>query len=125
MTYRRRGPGTSGRAPAVFDERGLLKGKTRRLLTENQESVVRLAWAAGETLQRCAWLAGVSLAVIRPRLEDQLADLPRRGQGAGRKRREGARDPTTEEIWGRLTLEIQAGWTDEERESRWLGKPSE
>lgn len=107
------------------DHLGRVYGSPRRLLSKAQEQTIRRAWAAGETMQRCAWLAGVSLAVIRPRLEDQLADLPRRGQGAGPKRREGARDPTPEEIWGRLTLEIQAGWSDEEREARWLGKPAD
>jgi len=107
------------------DQLGRVYGSPRRLLTGAQEATIRKAWAGGETMQRCAYLAGVSLAVIRPRLEDQLADLPRRGQGAGRKKRPEAVDPTPEEIWGKLTLEIQSGWTDEEREARWLGKPAD
>lgn len=123
MTYRKRTVGRSGRAPAVFDARGLLNGKRRRLLTPEQVATVRKSWALGDTMERCAWLVGVSVAVLRHRLEDQLADLPRRGRGAGRKRRPESRDPTPAEIWGRLTLEIQSRWTDEEREARWLGKP--
>ena len=91
----------------------------RQLLTPDQERTVREQWAAGATRDEVARAAGVSVDVIRARLEDQLADLPRRGRGGGW--RKPTSDPSPEEIWGKLVFEAQAKWSDEDRERQWVG----
>jgi hypothetical protein len=106
------------------DGTGRFAGSRPDWLTKDQERAIRRVWASGGGWMDAARAAGIRVRLLRARLEDQLADLPRRGRGAGRKRA-APRDPTEEEIWGRLTLEIQATWTDEEREERWLGRPSD
>ncbi len=103
------------------DKRGRLAGCLKTLLTRDQERAVRKAWRSGATRDEVAMAAGVSPGLIRQRLADQLADLPRRGRGRGGRRR--SADPTPEEIYGRLTAEIQATWTDEERDAKWQGRP--
>jgi hypothetical protein len=101
------------------DSLGRLCGCQKTLLTRSQEQAVRRVWMCGGTRDEVARAAGVSVGLIRQRLEDQLADLPRRGRGTGGPRR--PTDPTEEEIYGRLVLEIQAGWTDEDREAARAG----
>jgi hypothetical protein len=91
----------------------------KKWLTPYQELVVRELWAAGGSRDEVARAAGVTVDVIRSRLHDQLADLPRRGRGGNR--RPPSPDPSPEEIWGRLTLEAQSKWSDEEREKAWVG----
>jgi hypothetical protein len=91
----------------------------KRLLSPEQEQAARELWAAGGSRDEVARAAGVTVDVIRARLNDQLADLPRRGRGGNR--RPPSPDPSPEEIWGRLVLEAQARWTDEEREKAWVG----
>ena len=67
-------------------------------------------------------------AAITPELAEDLPDLVQynpTGRSIWQMRRElmstGANDPTPEEIWGRLTKEIQAGWSDAEREAHVVG----
>ena len=67
-------------------------------------------------------------ATITPELAEDLPDLVQynpTGRSIWQMRRElmstGANDPTLEEIWGKLTKEIQAGWSDAERESHVVG----
>lgn len=101
------------------DAKGRICGSLPTLLSRSQEREIRRAWLAGATRDEVARAAGVSVGLIRQRLEDQLADLPRRGRGGGSSRR--VTDPTEEEIYGRLTVAIQATWTEEEREAAWMG----
>ena len=67
-------------------------------------------------------------AAITPELAEDLPDLVQynpTGRSIWQMRRElmstGANDPTPEEIWGKLTREIQAGWSDAEREAHVVG----
>lgn len=103
------------------DRRGRLAGCQKTMLTKAQEAAVRRAWRQGGTRDQVAQAAGVSPGLIRQRLEDQLADLPRRGRGRGGRRR--SSDPTEEEIYGPLTAFLQARWTDAERDAKWHGTP--
>jgi hypothetical protein len=105
------------------DRLGRLAGCRKTLLTSVQERAIRRAWARGATRDEAAEAAGVSVGLIRMRLADQLRDLPRRGRGRGR-RREPPRDPSPEEIYGRLTAALQAEWSDDEREQKWHGNPA-
>jgi hypothetical protein len=68
----------------------------KKWLTEEQERVVRDAYARGATCREAAFLAGVTVFVLAARLEDQVRDL-RRGRGRG-GRRGPAVDPTPEQI---------------------------
>lgn len=113
------------RAIRATDGSQRLQGSERRLLTATEQRIARKAWGDGETQAQIACRLGLSVDTLRARLQDQLADLPRRGRGAG-GRRKGA-DPTPEEIYGRLVMLEQAAWTDEDRATRWQGgrfKPS-
>lgn len=101
------------------DQKGRLSGCQKTLLTRSQEAAARRVWRAGGTRDEVARAAGVSVGLIRQRLEDQLADLPRRGRGRGGRRR--AQDPTEAEIYGTLTAAIQSRWSDEERDAAWHG----
>ncbi len=107
------------------DRKGRLSGCLKTLLTRSQERAVRQAWRAGATRDEAARAAGVSVGLIRQRLEDQLRDLPRRGRGRGGKRGRRHEDPTLEEIYGTRTAEIQARWSDEERDAKWHGTPAD
>lgn len=91
-------------------------GRSKAMLSREQEAAARAAFAAGETQAQVAGKIGVTIDTLRARLRDQLADLrlPRR-VNSGRR----SRDPTEEEIYGRLTLMEQSAWTDEERAERW------
>jgi len=93
-----------------------------RFLTPAQEQTVRAAWADGVPRDEVARMAGVTIHVLEARRKDQLRDLPKRRQGLGGGRRGG--DPTEDEI-ARLTREIQARWSDEEREQAWRGSRRE
>jgi hypothetical protein len=101
----------------------LLAHMRPRLLTPEQEAAVRAAWASGATRDEAARAAGITVDLLLIRLKDQLADLPRRGRGGLHRRP--TPDPTEEEIWGRLTAEIQDKWTDEERAAAWNGSRRE
>jgi hypothetical protein len=78
------------------DKLGRVYGSGRRLLGDRQLAAIRQAWAEGASRQAAARAGGVSLALFNERLADQLADLPRRGQGCGKKPR--LADPTPDEI---------------------------
>ena len=67
-------------------------------------------------------------AAITPELAEDLPGMIEfnpTGRSIWQMRRElmstGAADPTPDEIWGRLTKEIQAGWTAAEREAHVVG----
>jgi len=90
-----------------------------RYLTRDQIEVVTRAWREGLPRDEVCRLAGITIHVFEARRLDQLKGLKRRRQGVGGSRRPA--DPSEEEIWGRLTFEIQAGWTDEERAAAWDG----
>lgn len=100
-----------------------IAGRRKRFLTPDEERIFRQAWHAGEPQHVCARLAGIPYGLIRHRLADQLADLPRRGRGGRGGRRPTHDDPTEDEIYGRLTEQIQAKWTDDDRESKWRAWP--
>lgn len=90
-----------------------------RYLSDQQLELVRRLWRAGVHRDDICRSAGITLHVFEARRKDQLRDLKRRQQGTGGGRR--SVDPTEEEIYGRLTLEIQERWTDEERQAAWEG----
>jgi hypothetical protein len=67
-------------------------------------------------------------ATITPELAEDLPGMIEfnpTGRSIWQMRKElisiGRSDPTLEEIWGKLTKEIQAGWTDAEREAHVVG----
>lgn len=66
------------------------------LLTEEQEQVIRDAYARGATSAEAAFLGGICVSLLVSRLRDQLKDI-RRGQGRGGRRGKQV-DPTPEEI---------------------------
>lgn len=68
----------------------------KKLLSAEQERIVRLAYARGATSAEAAFLAATTVSIIQARLRDQIKDL-RRGQGKGGRRGK-AVDPTPEEI---------------------------
>lgn len=103
---------------------GRLAGTIPVLLTDRQVRAVSRLWRSGATRDEICRAVGITNSVFRARLADQLAALPRRGRGRGGGRKLAQRDPSPDEIYGRLTLEVQAKWTDEEREERWQGKPT-
>lgn len=90
-----------------------------KFLTKEQEAAVRSAWAAGASRDEAARAAGVTVDLLIARLTDQLSDLPRRGRGGNM--RPPTEDPSEQEIWGKLTQEIQARWSDEQRANAWVG----
>lgn len=92
-------------------------GRSKALLSREQEAAARAACSEGCTQAEVAERIGVTIDTLRARLRDQLADLklPRR-VNSGRR----SRDPTEEEIYGRLTLIEQQAWSDEERAERWM-----
>ena len=107
------------------DAKGRLRGTRKTLLSKEQLAAIRQAHAGGATRDDLARLVGCSVGLIRQRLNDQLRDLPRRGRGAPGIRRQRPVDPTPDEIYGRLTAELQAKWTDEERDRKWHGTPTD
>lgn len=100
---------------------GRVCGSRKLLLDREQVAAVRRAWRAGLRRDEVARAAGITVSRLTARLKDQLVDLPRRGRGKGGGRRVEEYEPTEDEIYGRLTLEIQAGWTDEQRAAAWRG----
>jgi len=110
----------SRRPIRATDGSAQFRGSLKNSLTARQIQQVRQAWMAGETQQQIASRIGVTVDTLKARLQDQLAGLPKRGRGAGGRRR--PNDPTEEEIYGRLTLLEQQAWTDEERDQRWQGQ---
>jgi len=73
-----------------------MPGGRKKWLTQDQERMIRAAYARGATGAEAAFLAGVTVSVLQARLQDQIRDL-RRGRGRG-GRRGAAVDPTPEEI---------------------------
>lgn len=95
---------------------GQLHGSQKRYLSPDEEEAVRAAWAEGIRRDEVAARAGITVSRLVARLKDQLADLPRRGQGkgGGRRRRDDDTgiDPTREEIMLRCA-EVRRGWGHE------------
>jgi hypothetical protein len=81
-----------------------------RLLTPEQERIIREAWSAGVPRDEVAALAGITIHVLASRFNDQLADLPRRPRGVGGGRR-GDVDPTHDEIVERAA-EVRQRWPE-------------
>lgn len=104
-------PWVCGRVVAIGEVEVVKTGKvTRYILLEGSEQ----QWKHCNT--------------ITPELAEDLPEMINyntTGRSIWQMRRElmstGANDPTPEEIWGRLTKEIQAGWTEAERESHVVG----
>lgn len=111
---RRRPRSNLARPQAGRDNKGRVCGSLRRLLTPAQEQAIRQAWAAGATRDECARAAGVSVGIIRQRLADQLADLPRPGRGGNVR---GRSDPPTPDEIAARAAELRHNWPIE----RWLG----
>lgn len=81
----------------------------KRLLSPEQERIVRDALARGETHAEAAAAAGVSYSRLKTRLYDQLIDL-RVGQGRREAPRSCRRDPTPEEI-AVAAARVRQKWT--------------
>ncbi len=110
----RSNPGRRPKRVAFHDRAtGRLCGSEVRWLTAGQLAEIRRLWAAGATQAEIAVAVDVSMDRLRARMGDQLADLPRRGRGAGGRRRESP--PTPEEIHERAAM-LRHGWPAE----RWL-----
>lgn len=88
----------------------------RRLLTRQQEMLVRRLIASGSTQAQAAAAAGVSYSLLRTRMADQLRDLRvGRGRGGGR----GAfQDIDEQEIVARAAA-LRATWTPERTLEAW------
>jgi len=99
---------TQRRKPAI---------SAKRPLTPREERTLREALVSGATRVEAAAAAGITRQLLDTRLRDQLADV-RVGQGRREQRRVYV-DPTPEEIEKRK-LEVQALWTDADREERRL-----
>ena len=90
---------------------GRLAGSVKTLLTPDQERAARDTFADGGTRDDMARAAGVTVGLIRERLNDQLADLPKRGRGArGMRRRQGVEMPHPLEVDVACAL-IRRKWT--------------
>jgi hypothetical protein len=90
----------------------------RRFLTPEQERQARELWAAGGSRDEIARAIGATVDVVRARLLDQLADLPRRGRGGNR--RPPSPDPSLEEI-AAAKAELRRRWMAD----RWFSPPRE
>lgn len=83
------------------------------------ECAIRRALLSGSTREEAARLVGISRSLLDTRLRDQLADV-RVGRGRRGRQDGGDWDIDEAEIY-RRAAEIQARWTEEERESRRVG----
>lgn len=88
----------------------------RRLLTREQEMLVRRLIASGSTQAQAAAAAGVSYSRLRTRMADQLRDLRvGRGRGGGRGAFE---DIDKQEIAARAAA-LRATWTPDRTAEAW------
>lgn len=85
-----------------------------RLLTPDQERIIREAWAAGIRRDDVCRMAGVSLHVFEARRKDQLANLPPRPRGVGGRYRCPLPSPVEIKL---AAHEARQRWSEE----RWLG----
>jgi len=81
-------------------------------LTPEQITLARSLWLEATPAQVVARELGISYDVLKARLGDQLADLPRRGRGRGSAHNRGAPDPTPIELRA-ITAAIRKRWPDE------------
>lgn len=92
----------------------------KQLLEAGTADRLRRLLIAGATRDEAAALVGITRRRLDTRLADQLRDV-RVGQGRQRLSRAGVgeeSDPDPAEIRRRAAI-VRAGWTEEERESRW------
>ena len=82
------------------------------VLTPEQLTLARSLWLEGTPAQVVARELGISYDVLKARLGDQLADLPRRGRGYGSHHDRGRPDPTPLELRA-ITAAIRKRWPDE------------
>lgn len=88
----------------------------RRLLTREQEMLVRRMIAAGATQAAAAAAAGVTYSRLRTRMADQLRDLRvGRGRGGGR----GAFEDIDEHEIAARAAALRATWTPEHALEAW------
>lgn len=96
--------------------KGRAKRDGRRMLTREQEMLVRRLISAGATQVAAAIAAGVSYSLLRTRMNDQLRDLRvGRGRGGGRG---SFQDLDPSEIAARAAA-LRATWTPERRMEAW------
>ncbi len=84
----------------------------KQVLTVEQLTLARSLWIEGVPAQVVARELSVSYDVLKARLADQLADLPRRGRGRGSAHNRGCPDPSLIEIRAK-TAAIRKRWPDE------------
>lgn len=89
-----------------------------RLLTPDQERIIRDAITDGATRDEAAALAGITRQWLDTRMRDQLADL-RVGRGRREQKQKRGIDPTPAEIAMRAAA-VRSTWPPE----RWGIKPS-
>lgn len=92
------------------------KADGRRLLTRQQEMLVRRLIAAGSTHAQAAAAAGVSYSRLKTRMADQLRDLRvGRGRGGGR----GAFEDIPEDEIAARAEALRATWTPDRTAEAW------
>lgn len=92
------------------------KADGRRLLTRQQEMLVRRLIAAGSTQAEAAAAAGVSYSRLRTRMADQLRDLR---VGRGQRKRGGRFDEIAEDEIAARAEALRATWTLDRAVEAW------
>ena len=85
---------------------------------------IEILWLEGATTRQITEATGVSEQSLewQRRPTGALANLPTRNRGMGGGRRsQPPADPTPEQIWGPLTAEIRATWSDDDFYERRVG----
>ena len=95
-----------------------MNGREAHYLTPEQIETATSMWQQNEPVDSVCRALGITRDTMIQRRTDQLAHLPRRSVGSGRKSRHA--DPTPEEIESRCA-EIRARWSDEEWRERIVG----
>lgn len=94
----------------------------RRVLTRDEERIIRRAIASGATDYEASLEANVSARRLYSARQAELSDLPRQKRGPRSDRVYGPapelEDISVEEIY-RRAAELRANWTEEERRLRW------
>ncbi len=103
------------RQPIIDKKTGRFLGEKKHLLTKEQLKLVKAQLKEGLRLTDIAQNAGVTINVLRQRFNDQLKRVKRPGQGKNGGQKRDSTDPSPDEIWNKLTKQIQAGWSDEQR----------
>lgn len=94
----------------------------KRVLTHEEERIVRQAIAGGATDYEASQAAKISARRLYSARRAELRDVPRQKRGPRPDRVYGPlpdlEEITIDEIY-RRAAELRAGWTDEERAARW------